>query len=655
MPAAFIQSVIIDPPAVDINCQDKGLPDVCVSPGVDISLSYSGRAVTKLPGYTFEGGRHGDSYSPLYLCPDLSVLSWPDRLETSPHYIGDLKSQMRLDGWQHELAYETDNTLREYLFYGVRDGFFIVDLDSDIPTYDCPNYITPSSGDSYDFVDNLISEELASSKYIKASFIPHCIHAIGAVPKTQGKYRPITDCRRPLGESINNFMSTTCDTFSYMSVDDVCDMISPGCYMATVDISAAYRSVSINPSQWKYQGVRWDLDGDEELLFDVRVCFGIKSAPFLFTQISNFVTRCMRRRGFVKIVNYLDDFLVFGDSFNSCQEAQMTLIILLGSLGFEVAWKKCSSPSTSTQYLGIIFDSISMEMSLPSSKIHKLHSELLFFENKTRATKRQLQRLCGVLAHCSKVVKGGRTFSRRIIDLLSALPDGNPRISLSNEFKLDMRWWYDYSILFNGVACLVQHNYGQGPTFCTDSSFSGYGIIMGDDWHAGYFNRNDLPCGHNMLIPAHSHWVNYYLDEMNINVLELFPILLAARLHGHEWINQHVICFSDNTQVVSCINRGTSINPCSMGMLREIFWLSATHNFHLTCRHIRGEDNFLPDLLSRIQVSNSLSRLTLFNLCCSGLAPLGSGSIGDNRIGMGSQHEVHPKFPVETLHNLLCR
>ena len=53
--------------------------------------------------------------------------------------------------------------------------------------------------------------------------------------------------------------------------------------MASIDISSAYRSISILPSQWKYQGVRWIIDGSPERLFDVRVCFGAGNSPyFLF-------------------------------------------------------------------------------------------------------------------------------------------------------------------------------------------------------------------------------------------------------------------------------------------------------------------------------------------------------------------------------------
>ena len=190
-------------------------------------------------------------------------------------------------------------------------------------------------------------------------------------------------------------------------------------------------------------------------------------------------------------------------------------------------------------------------------------------------------------------------------------------MDLSTEFHLDLNWWLEFSKTFNGVASLIQYNFGQGPTIHTDSSFSGYGIVSGSHWLAGYFNCDDTPTGYICLDPTHKHWVNYALDIMNINVLELFPVLLATREWGHFWSNQHIVCYSDNTQVVSCINRGTSTNLHCMSMLREIFWYSALLNFHITCRHVRGVDNYLPDLLSRIHVSADLSNISCFGLCCS--------------------------------------
>lgn len=235
------------------------------------------------------------------------------------------------------------------------------------------------------------------------NIIPHCVHSLGAVSKGCNEYRPITDCKRPLNVSINNFMTSTYQYFKFQTMDDVCGKLKQGMFVASIDIAAAYRSISVNSEHWKYQGVCWDfLDGaGPQYMLDTRLCFGLRCAPFLFSMVSDSIVRMMRRRGFCYVFSYLDDFLVLGSSFEDCQLAQMTLVNLLIKLGFHINWKKCSTPNHVCKYLGIMVDSREMKLSLPSEKLDKFRAELKFFENKTRVTKRQLQRLCGILNHCS--------------------------------------------------------------------------------------------------------------------------------------------------------------------------------------------------------------------------------------------------------------
>lgn len=255
--------------------------------------------------------------------------------------------------------------------------------------------------------------------------------------KKDGSLRPITDCRRPLGTLINNHMETTCREFRYKTVDCASAMMTPGCYMASLDIASAYRTVPVFPDHWRYQGVRWSFDNQcSSYLIDTHLCFGIRCAPYIFSTISDFVVRSMYRQGIYRVINYLDDFLVFGDSFDECQFNQRVLAHLLISLGFQIAWKKCSSPSTQVLYLGVNFDSVGMCLSMPHEKIRRLRLELEYFSEKSRCTKHQLQRLCGVLAYASKIIRGGRTFSQWLLEKLKGLPvDSNHRIRLSDEFK----------------------------------------------------------------------------------------------------------------------------------------------------------------------------------------------------------------------------
>ena len=548
---------------------------------------------------------------------DNTIPLCPNSIRLTPrHSLGGINSQMNGKTWEYYLQFEPNLATRDYLSVGIQEGFSIVDDDACIDTYSCDNYSSVCSGPAFDYINKVIMQEIIDGKYVRADFVPKCVHALGAVPKSDGTFRPITDCRRPIGVSINNYMSTTCEEFSYASVDQVASNMAPGCFMASVDIAAAYRSVSINPSQWTLQGIKWDLGQGEEYLLDTRICFGLRCAPFAFTQISNFVRDTMQRLGYICVINYLDDFMVFGQDFQECQTAQTILVTLLGQLGFSVSWKKCTSPSQTSRYLGVIFDSVNMRLILPEDKMNKLFSELRFFEDRNRATKKQLQRLCGILSYCSKVIKGARTFSRRVIDLLKALPNGNPRIRLTNEFKADLDWWRKCASMFNGHAYVIRKDIDFSTVFYTDSSLTGYGVVSDNDWLGGFFNSE--------LIPFFScsscvdyHWYNVkVVDQSNINYLELIPVYVGLLRLAQTNQNQHLLCYSDNTQVVSMINKGTSVNPLAMELLREIFWITVQCNIHLTARHVPGVSNVTADYISRISNDMYLLQFPSY-LCCS--------------------------------------
>lgn len=345
-----------------------------------------------------------------------------------------LGSQLHIPGWDYELAHENDIRLKDYLSYGVHNGFPIIDEGCHVPAYECTNYTSALKGEAFDCINQIVMSELSSGKYIVSDNKPHCVHSIGAVPKKDSSsWRPITDCKRPLGHSINGFMLSTVPKFCYTTLDNIIDMLEPGMFMASVDISLAYRSILVHPGHWQFQGISWPVNGTHTYLLDTHLCFGLRCAPYIFTQISNFILRCFQRRGFTNCAVYLDNFFVTGNTEAECAAAQQTLIGILRSLGFHIVSKKCVSPSQKIDYLGVTLDTNEMSVSIPPGKMEKLHSELEFFQGKKRATLKQIQRLCGILAHCSKVIKGGRTFSHRIIELLRGWPEGCKRIRLGQQ------------------------------------------------------------------------------------------------------------------------------------------------------------------------------------------------------------------------------
>lgn len=62
-------------------------------------------------------------------------------------------------------------------------------------------------------------------------------------------------------------------------------------------------------------------------------------------------------------------FLIFGKSFVECSRAMHTLIYLLRQLGFAINWSKVEGPSQQLVFLGVVADSVSMTLTLPTSKL----------------------------------------------------------------------------------------------------------------------------------------------------------------------------------------------------------------------------------------------------------------------------------------------
>lgn len=523
--------------------------------------------------------------------------------------------------WDHFLGDDPD---RDFILDGISNGFKIVNVDvCDIDNYEVNNYMSAENNVAKPKLDELLSKELACGKISVSDSKPKCIHAYGAVPKKNSdKLRPITDCSRPFGKSINDKILN--DKMRYKTVDFATKFVKEGCYFAAVDIAAAYRSVPIHPTHRCLQGLKWCFEkldnANYKYYTDNFLCFGCSSSPGIFQRLSSAVSRIMKRLGFTCIyVEYLDDFLIIADTYNECFEGQLALINVLIKLGFYISWEKVVSPCQRIQFLGLIIDSINMSVTLPGDKINALKCLLKDYMSRSKARKRELQSLAGHLSFASTVIKGGRTFSRRVINLVNSVKHGHYFVKLNNNFRKDCEFWLDFidSSAFNGTEKILDNSPVDIDIFQTDSSFYGYGIYYNGDWLAGAWDQEAIPC-----VPKHvdlsQNWYPFSCPDSarsNINILELYPVLLAARRFGHMWADKRVFVYTDNKSVQSFINRGTTkVSNHVMECLRELCMISATYNFHLSAKYLKGDNNVIADCLSRLNDSAKWVELMNFTL-----------------------------------------
>lgn len=441
----------------------------------------------------------------------------------------------------------------------------------------------------------------------------------GGVPKGHDDFRAIVDCSKPRDICVNQYTDQCTAKFGYNSVECITVFLPQGGFLSTIDISNAYRAVNIHPKCRERQGLAWDFGSGLVYLRDNRLCMGLSSSPYVFSKISDFIVRCLAREGFDSCVNYLDDFCVFSGNRVSCEAAQLRLITILRRIGFYISFKKLTPPAQVTRFLGIEVDAVEMELRLPADKLLKLRDQLGKFLARKKATKRELEMLGGILAHCCKVVHGGRTFSRRVYDLIASVDRSWHMVRLNAEFRLDVKWWLDFAADFNGKAKIIP---SLEPWICiySDASLLGFGALFENDWVAGPFPSNGGNLDRKWLGHHFAEAGDEGCDTENINVLEMWPIVVAMERWSGSWANRTVVMITDNTQVRAAINTGRSKNVTTMRWLRRIFWKSITSNFDLQSVYINTKCNIICDSLSRLDSYKSCCRIRDADvaqcLCC---------------------------------------
>lgn len=536
------------------------------------------------------------------------------------HYLGGVRSQLRPCRFAYLLfgGFVENVEIHELVYNGVCDGFKIV--DQNVNPYACDNYASILDATSKAAMDTILARELDEGYISKVDHKPNCVHALGAVPKGENDIRPITDCSCPEGRAVNDHCATLVKKFTYNTVQNVVELIKPGYVMTVVDIQAAYRAVPVYPAHREYLGFNWVWQGYPQYFIDNRLCFGLSSGPYYFHSISCFVAEILSSAFGVSLVHYLDDYIIVAPTLELALSGQKFTIVTLRYLGFYVSWRKISTPSTCTTYLGIQIDTVKMELRLPNEKVEKFRRYVSKYVTAGYITKKELEQLNGLLAHCAQIVQGGKIFTRRCFDQYRLMVLQNRKRSrISPGMRQDVEWWSLFAPGFNGVNLIPYKVHDICIT--TDASLRGFGAVYANDWLIGSWDSSLDPvfvrtdCGHLVDPPALDP------DQLgNINVLELWAVIAALERWATRFRNSILVLYIDNMQVIHMLRNGSSVNTQCMSWIRRIFWHVMQFNVSLSPQYIPTENNVAADTLSRvpygIPFDKFVEKMSEFNLCC---------------------------------------
>ena len=453
-------------------------------------------------------------------------------------------------------------------------------------------------------VNAIIVADVASGKkagpFDEEPFPHFCCSPIGAVPKGESGVRVIHNLSYPFGGNSINYNIE--DEYAPLGrLDDACRYIrtlGAGCYLVKIDVKAAYKLVPVRFEDWPLIGFMWR----GQYYYERTLPFGLKSSCAIWelysTAMQAFIERII---GIKYVVHYIDDFL-FVIQLRAPAAAQLAAVLeLCEGAGVPISPEKTEGPVTRLTFLGVELDTVAMTARLSEVKLDELRSLLITWENKSHATKRELQSLTGKLQWACQVVRPGRSFLRRIIDFTTTLAEA-PRTArdgemqshrITDDVRLDIAWWREFAPTFNGHSMLHDAYWEEAPLIeiYTDACEQGYGAKFGARWIKGRWSSAQLAVARN-----HSRG-----DKVSMPYLELLALLLAVATWAPLWANTRITLRIDCMPVVQAVERRASSIPRSMALIRLLHTLCARHSCDVRPVHVAGVLNVSADALSRDQ------------------------------------------------------
>ncbi len=350
------------------------------------------------------------------------------------------------------------------------------------------------------------------------------------VPKKGGGLRPTLDLQ-VLNRALHKL------PFKMLMHRRMIKCIQPQDWFAAIELKDTYFHVSILPRHRPF--LRFAFEGRA---WQYRVLpFGLSLSPCVFTKVVEGALTPLREVG-VRILNYLDDWLILAQSREELGDHRDLVLRHLSQLGLRVNWEKSKlSPVQRISFLCVELDSVSMTARLTEERAQAVLNCLSSFRGRNVVPLKTVSEAPGAygIRSCSHAA---RITSFETTSALATLP--GPEVGMAPRYTAS-RYLPAVSPLPQPLdrPCLSM---GQGtprtsvPAYCCHNRCLQHRLGATCNGQAA----SGLWTGPRLL------W--------HINCLDIRPLLLG----------KHVLVRTDNTAAVSYINRLRGIRSNRMSLAR---------------------------------------------------------------------------------------
>ena len=402
------------------------------------------------------------------------------------------------------------------------------------------------------------------------------------VPKKDGGLRPILDLRH-----LNRALMRR--RFRMITLKQILSQIRSGDWFFSLDLKDAYFHIQIAPRHRPF--LRFAFEG---VAYQYKVLpFGLSLAPRTFTKCMDAALSPLRQKG-IRILNYLDDWLVLAQSEGEALGYRTVLLSHLECLGLRVNFVKSSlSPSRRISFLGTVLDSVTMRATMVKERAAALQRLAASFKIGASRPLKTFQKLLGLMAAASPVLELGLLRMRPLQYWLKprvpphAWRHGRLNIKVSQDCISALTPWRDMQWMERGAPLGMVC---RRKVISTDASNKGWGALCEGK-------------------PAFGQWSKEE-SRLHINCLEMIAVQRACQSFLSDLKSHHVLVRSDSMTVVSYINHQGGLSSTRLFRLtsRLLEWTQSNLG-SLRAVHLPGKLNKGADMLSRSGVSSEEWRL----------------------------------------------
>ena len=242
------------------------------------------------------------------ISPCLGVIS--HALTTVP-YDRSITSSLIPEAWERALSSISDKPFVEFLLHGISNGFRISVAEGH--PFQPAKRNLKSAYDHPKVVAGYLKQEVM---FCRLAQVPSALtldplliqtSPFGVIHKHKpDKWHMIVNLSSPKGSSVNDAISRELCRVTYTSIDHAVALargLGRGALLAKLNLKDAYRAVPVHPSDQRLLAVSWK----RSIFIDKALPFGLRSAPKIFSALTDSMMWILHERGVAAAVHHLDD------------------------------------------------------------------------------------------------------------------------------------------------------------------------------------------------------------------------------------------------------------------------------------------------------------------------------------------------------------